>query len=90
MGLICSVYQFSDTLEKPIVSRHGTKGGRFIDGTYTCLEGLAKVNGITIIRDSGISSDHDLVISKIDLGIKQFQISKDREERINFRQIMYI
>ena len=90
MDLLCSIYKFSDTLEKPIISRHGTKGGRFIDGTYTCLEGLTKITGTTIIRDSGVSSDHDMVISKIDLGIRQFQISKDREERINFRQIMNI
>ena len=87
MGLICSIYQFSDILEKPIVSRQGTKGGRFIDGTYTCLEGLAKDTDITIIRDYCVSSDHDLVISKIDLGLQQFQISK---KRINFRQIMTI
>jgi len=89
-GLFCSMYQHIENQEKPIVSRHGTKGGRFIDGTYTCAQGLTTISGITIVKDTGINSDHDLVISKVDLGIEQLQVSKDKEERINFKKIMNI
>jgi hypothetical protein len=89
-GLTCTVYQLLSTLEKPIVSRHGTKGGRFIVGMYACSQGLEKVLGMTIINDSGISSNHALIISKIDLGIDNFEISKEKEERFNFKSIMNI
>ena len=75
--LLCSVYHHSEHMEKPIISRHGTKGGRFIDGTYTCIQGMEKVTGITIVKDTGINSDHDLVISKLDLGIEKFQVSNE-------------
>jgi len=88
--LSCSVYKFLQDLERPIVSRHGSKGGRFIDGLYTCSRGLDKLTGISIIQDSGIYSDHSLIINKIDLGIEPFQISKAKEERIDFRKIMNI
>jgi len=39
-GLTCSIYQHFDTLEKPIISRHGVKGGRFIDGMFTSIQEL--------------------------------------------------
>jgi hypothetical protein len=55
---------------------------------YTCIQGLEKITGISIINDSGISSDHALIIiSKINLGIEQFQISKEKEEHINYKKI---
>ena len=41
-GLVCSVYNHLDSLEKPIISRHGSKGGRFIDGMYVCQQGQKK------------------------------------------------
>jgi hypothetical protein len=44
---------------------------------YTCSQGIEKVTGISTINDTGINSDHALVISKIDLGIKRFEISKE-------------
>jgi hypothetical protein len=77
-------------MEKPVVSRHGAKGGRFIDGMYTTNHELAYVKGITIIQDTGIFSNHDLVISKIDLGIEKFTISNEKEERFDYKQIMNI
>jgi hypothetical protein len=79
-----------DSMPKPITSRHGAKGGRFIDGMFTTKHGLQFVMGITIISDTGISSDHDLIISKIDLGLKQFLLSDEKEERIDFRSILNI
>jgi len=51
---------------------------------------MDKVTGLTLIEDAGISSDHVLVISKIDLGMEIFVVSKEREERIAFRNIMNI
>jgi len=36
--------------------------------------------GISIINDTGISLDHALVISKIDLGTDKFEISKEHEK----------
>jgi hypothetical protein len=89
-GLTCSIYQHLENMELPIIPRYGSKGGRFIDGMYTYLQGLEKITGISIINDSGISTDHALIISKINLGIEQFQISKEKEERINYRKIMNI
>ena len=89
-GLICSIFTHINTLEHPIVSRHGTKGGRFIDGMYTTHPSLANILGISIISDSGIVSDHDLIISKIDLGIEQYKINTEKEERIDFKTIMKI
>jgi hypothetical protein len=41
-------------MERPIISRHGSKGGRFIDGMYTTKQGLTQVTGITVIQDTGI------------------------------------
>lgn len=79
-GLQCTIYQHTNLLEKPIVSRHGSKGGRFIDGMYTSTPGLANILGISIIHDTGISSDHDLVITKMDLGIEKYHINKEKEE----------
>ena len=89
-GLACTIYQHLDTLDQPIISRRGTKGGRFIDGMFASIEGMPNVLGISIINDAGVHSDHNLVINKIDLGIKKFQISKEKEERINFQWIMSI
>lgn len=88
--LYCSVYKFLDDLEKPVISRHGSKGGRFIDGMYTCTQGLEKLTGMSVVKDSGIYSDHDLIIHKIDLGIEPFQASKATEEIIDFKKIMNI
>jgi hypothetical protein len=48
MGLSCTIYQHMALLDKPIKSRHGTKGGRFIVGMYTCQQGLERVMGIAI------------------------------------------
>jgi hypothetical protein len=79
-----------DKLEKPIISRQGLKGGRFIDGLYACPYGLEKIMGPSIIMDMGIFSDHMLVINDIDLGIKKFALSKDRDEQIDFRKIMNV
>ena len=78
------------SMNLPIVSRHGTKGGRFIDSMYTTTQALIHITGITIVQDTGIPSDHDMILSKIDLGIRKFQISKDKEERIDYRQILNI
>jgi hypothetical protein len=77
-------------MDKPVISRHGSKGGRFIDGMYTTTHDLIHVIGIIIIQDTGILSDHDLVISKIELGIEKFNMSMAKEERFDFRQIMNI
>jgi hypothetical protein len=79
-----------ESLDKPIISRHGTKGGRFIDGMYTCHQGLQRVMSIAIVNDTGINSDHMLVVSNIDLGIQKFELSADREEKIDFKTIMNI
>lgn len=89
-GLICTVYQHLHTLDKPIISRHGTKGGRFLDGMYTSSSGLPNVLGIQIVHDAGVNSDHDLVINKLDFGIKKFQMSREKEERFNFQKIINI
>jgi hypothetical protein len=90
LGLTCSIYQHIDNLEKPVISRQGLKGGRFIDGMYTCTQGLEKILGIHIIKDTGVFSDHLLVVSKIDLGIEKFDVCNEREERIDFRRLMNI
>jgi hypothetical protein len=47
LGLICSVYDHINTMEQPITSRHGSKGGRFIDGMYSLQAGLEKILGIS-------------------------------------------
>jgi hypothetical protein len=57
---------------------------------YTTTQGLNYVIGITIVQDTGILSDHDMVISKLDLGIESFSISTEKEEWFNFWQIMNI
>jgi hypothetical protein len=57
---------------------------------YTTNRDLIHVTGITIVQDTGILSDHDMVISKIELGIEKFNISNKKEERFDFRQIMNI
>jgi len=90
LQLACSIYKFLHTLDTPIISRHGSKGGRFIDGMFVCNQGLNKITGVNIVLDSGINSDHDLVISKIDLGMEDFVISKEKEEQKAFKQIMNI
>jgi hypothetical protein len=89
-GLQCSIYQHLEQLEKPIISRHGSKGGRFIDRMYTCQQGIQKVKGISIVADSGVNSDHSLIVSKLDLGVTKFQVSKEKKERIDFKSIMNI
>jgi len=88
--LECTIFKFLQDMDLPVISRHGYKGGRFIDGMYTSKQGLEHVTGITITHDTRILSDHDLVISKIDLGIKKYAISYAKEERVDFRSIMNI
>ncbi len=90
LNLTCTIYDHIHTLEKPIISRHGTKGGRFIDAMYACSTGLQKIIGINLVPDAGINSDHALVINKIDLGIQHFNASAKKEERIDYRKIMNI
>jgi hypothetical protein len=89
-GLSCTIYQHMASLDKPITSTHGTKGGRFINGMYTCHQGLERVMGIAIVNDTGINSDQMLIVSNIDLEIQKFEILTDREERIDFKRIMNI
>jgi len=88
LGLQCTIDHHWDTMDRPIISRHGSKGGRFIDRMYTMKQGLTQVTGITIIQDTGIYSDHDHIISKLDLGIIKFKISKDKEEQFDFCSVM--
>jgi len=90
MGMLCTIYQHLESLERPVISRHGPKGGRFIDGMYTFPSYLSCILGIIIVHDTGIYSDHNLIISKCDLKIEKYEISKQKEERIDFRQIMSI
>jgi hypothetical protein len=47
---------------------------------YSLVQGLQHVKGIAIIQDTGIYSDHDMVVSKIDLGFKRMEICQDKEE----------
>ncbi len=89
-NLSCTAYKHLGSLSKPIISRHGMKGGRFIDGMYACNQGLQKIMGISIISDTGINSDHLLVVSKIDLGIETHNPRDKQEERIDFRRILNI
>jgi hypothetical protein len=67
-------------MDKPIISRHGTKGGPCIDGMFTCMQGIEKITGISIKNDTGINSDHAMVITKIHLGMDNFRINNQREE----------
>jgi len=89
-GLECTINKFMESMHKPIISRHGTKGGRFIDGMYALKQAHSFITGITIVEDTGIFSDHNLVISKCDLGLQQFSISMQKEEKIDFRRILNI
>jgi hypothetical protein len=57
---------------------------------YTIKQGLPDILGINIIQKTGIHSDHDMIINKFDLGIKLFEISKEKEEKIECWQIMNI
>lgn len=77
--LTCTVQQHLDDLENPIISRNGPKGGRFIDIMYACSEGIEKVMKISII-----------ILSNIDLGLKKFEVRKEKEERIDFKRILSI
>jgi hypothetical protein len=65
------------TMTKPIISRHGSKGGRFIDGMYTYKDSLPYIKGIIIVEETGIYSDHNMVhnmvVSKFDLGLQQLR-----------------
>ena len=90
LGLECTIYHHWDAMEKHIISRHGSKGGRIIHGMYTSPHDQLHVQGIAIVKDMGIHSDYDMVVSKIDLGIQRFDISKEKEEQIDFRHIMNI
>jgi len=90
LGLECTIYQHLASMELPVVSRHGSKGGCFIDGMYTLPQYLTHITGIVIIPDTGEYSDHNLVISKCDLGLTKFSISKEKEERIDYRRVMAI
>lgn len=57
---------------------------------YTCIQGLDKVLGVSIITDSGINLDHTFIISKLDLRLENFQVRKEREEYIDFQGIINI
>ena len=61
-----------------------------MDGMYTIKQGLPYILSITIIQDMGIHSNHNMIINKFDLGIKLFEISKEKEEKIEYWQIMNI
>jgi len=63
------------------------RGGRFIDGMYTTNRDLIHVTGITIVQDTGIPSDHDMVISKIELGIENFNISNKKRNDSTFDRL---
>jgi len=43
---------------------------------------MSYIAGITIIQDTGISSDHDLIITKCNFGTKIFEFSKGKEENL--------
>lgn len=43
-----------------------------------------------MISDVGISLDHMLVINKINLGIENYEISKNHEDWVYFKRIMNI
>jgi hypothetical protein len=45
LQLACSIYKFLHTLDTPIISRHGSKAGCFIDGMFVCNQGLNKITG---------------------------------------------
>jgi len=57
---------------------------------YTLQQALPYILGITIVMDTGIYSDHDLIITKCDLGIQKFHVSTEKEERMDFRSILSI
>jgi hypothetical protein len=40
-NLQCTIYKFVDLMPKPIISRHGPKGGRFIDDMFTDYHGIS-------------------------------------------------
>jgi hypothetical protein len=90
MGILCTICQHLESLERPIISRHGPNGGRFIDGMYTFPSYLSSNLGISIVHDTGIYSDHNLIIRKCDLKIEGYEISKQKEEQTDFHQIMSI
>jgi len=90
LGMQCTVYQHLEMLPRPIISRHGSKGGRFLDSMYCNQLGLIHVMGTSIIQDTGVFSDHDMVITKCDFGYNKTSLCQDKEERISFRDIMNI
>jgi len=45
---------------------------------------------ISIIKDTEINSDHMLILSNIDLGLKKKEVCKDKEEQIDFKRILSI
>jgi hypothetical protein len=57
---------------------------------YTDLQGMQHIQGITIARDTEIFSDHSLVITKMELGLKKYTISQAKEERVDYQRIMNI
>jgi hypothetical protein len=44
------------------------------------MQGIEKITGISIKNDTGINSDHAMVITKIHLGMDNFRINNQREE----------
>ncbi len=44
LGFQCTIYQHFPSMEKTIISHHGSKGGRFIDSMYTSDDGLVFVD----------------------------------------------
>jgi len=51
---------------------------------YTDLQGMQHIQGIAIAHDTKIFSDHSLVITKMELGLKKYTISQAKEERVDY------
>ena len=88
----CIIYKFVHQMPHPIISRHGTAGGRFIDGCYTTTSGIDKVIALAILTSDavGISSDHDMVLFKLDLGIMPHTVAKEYQEKIDYNSVVNI
>jgi hypothetical protein len=86
-GLVCTLYQHLHSMDKPIISRHGSKGGRFIDGMYTTNQDLTHVTGIKIIQDTGILSDHDMIINIIDWELRNLRLVQKKRKDLNLGEL---
>jgi hypothetical protein len=84
------VFKFLHLIPLPIVSRYGHVGARLIDGCYTNLAGLEKTTSYTTVTDTGFSTDHDMIVHGLHLGIEHATIKDEVEERIDFNAISAI